>query len=220
MVNQSESQSGRRRNDMIDKFLFGTSNPEKIARIRALLRDLSVQVVAPKEIGLHLEVEEDGATPYENAAKKATAFLRAGGLPTLSMDGGLYIDCLPPELQPGINVRRQVGPNASDDELFLHYQKLLRDHGGESRGRWVVAAVFALPDGRMETREFVDETHFTCMASPVRKTGAPLSSLQIDLDLGKYRSEISDDERASLDARLDAELATFLRSAILDRWAI
>ena len=200
---------------MIDRFLFGTSNPEKIARIRALVRDLPVTVVTPSELGISLDVEEDGTTPCENAVKKASSYLKAGGLPTLSMDGGLYIDSLPSHLQPGIHVRAQAGPHASDDDIFCYYQEVMRRHGGQSTGRWVVAAAFAQPGGRLTTREFIDETLFTCVPSPVRKPAAPLSSLQIDLDLKKYRSEISDDERTGLDARLDAELVAFLRSVII-----
>ena len=201
---------------MINRFLFGTGNPEKTARIKALVRDLPVTVVTPAELGISLDVEEDGTTPCENAVKKALSYLKAGGLPTLSMDGGLYIDSLPPHLQPGIHVRAQAGAHATDDDIFHYYREVLRRHGEQSTGRWVVAAAFAQPGGRLTTREFIDETLFTCVPSPIRKPAAPLSSLQIDLDLGKYRSEISDDERATLDARFDAELAEFLRIVLMD----
>lgn len=199
---------------MIDRFMFGTGNPEKVARIRSLVRDLPVAVVTPADAGLTIDVAEDGANPLENATEKATTYLAACGLPTLSLDGGLYIDSLPPALQPGIHVRRQAGPRASDDDLLAYYQNLIRENGGESKGRWVVAAVFALPGGVCLSQEFVDETTFTCVASPVRKPGAPLSSLQVDLDLGKYRSEITADEHAALDAKFDAELSGFLRSVL------
>jgi XTP/dITP diphosphohydrolase len=75
--------------------LFGSTNPGKIRELRRLVAGLPIRVIAPEDLGRELpEVEEDGATFDENAAKKAAAFARATGLHALADDSGLCVDAL------------------------------------------------------------------------------------------------------------------------------
>ena len=71
-------------------------------------------MTTPREAGIHLEVEEDGATLRENAAKKAVAFSEASGLAAMADDSGLFIDHLNGD--PGVHSARYAGPNASDQD--------------------------------------------------------------------------------------------------------
>ncbi len=52
--------------------LIATNNKGKLAEFHELLDDMGIQLVTPSQIGLDLDVVEDGATYAENAAKKAT----------------------------------------------------------------------------------------------------------------------------------------------------
>ncbi len=75
--------------------LFGTTNPGKLRELRRLVADLPVLVVSPEDLGRALpEVEEDGRTFDENAAKKASAWARFAGLHALADDSGLCVDAL------------------------------------------------------------------------------------------------------------------------------
>jgi len=59
------------------KLLIATNNPGKIREIQDLLQGGDFELVTPGQIGIKLEVMEDGATYEENAAAKGTAFARA-----------------------------------------------------------------------------------------------------------------------------------------------
>jgi len=76
------------------KLLIATNNKGKLTEIRAILRDLEVELLSPANLGLELDVEEDGQTYAENAAKKALAFSQASGLLSLADDSGLEVDAL------------------------------------------------------------------------------------------------------------------------------
>jgi XTP/dITP diphosphohydrolase len=77
------------------ELFFGTTNAAKLKELRRLVAGLPVRVVAPAELGAPLpEVEEDGATFAENAAKKASAYARLAGTFALADDSGLAVDAL------------------------------------------------------------------------------------------------------------------------------
>jgi XTP/dITP diphosphohydrolase len=74
---------------------FGTTNPGKLRELRRLVGGLPIRVVSPEDLGRPLpEVEEDGRTFAENAAKKAAAFARLAGMHALADDSGLCVDAL------------------------------------------------------------------------------------------------------------------------------
>lgn len=74
---------------------MATNNPGKIAELRSLLADIQgLKLVLPADLGLRLDVREDGSSYAENAAKKAFAFARASGQVALADDSGLELDAL------------------------------------------------------------------------------------------------------------------------------
>jgi XTP/dITP diphosphohydrolase len=88
--------------------LIATNNKGKLKEIRAILGGLDIQLLSPTDLGLELEVEEDGQTYAENAIKKAQAFSQASGLPSLADDSGLEVDALGGK--PGLHSNR-FGPH-------------------------------------------------------------------------------------------------------------
>ncbi len=74
---------------------FGTTNPGKLRELRRLVAGLPIRVVSPHDLGRPMpEVDEDGRTFGENAAKKASAFARFAGMHALADDSGLCVDAL------------------------------------------------------------------------------------------------------------------------------
>ncbi len=74
---------------------FGTTNPGKLRELRRLVAGLPIRVVSPHDLGRPMpEVDEDGRTFAENAAKKASAFARFAGIHALADDSGLCVDAL------------------------------------------------------------------------------------------------------------------------------
>ncbi len=191
--------------------LFGTSSQSKIDHVRSLMADLPAQIVSPTELGISLEVEEDGLSPEANARKKAVAFCAAASMPTFAIDAGLEIDGFLPEQQPGVFVRRvhQHRGYVPDQELIDHYVERLSDVGGQSSGRWQVAIALAMPQGLVEHRRYAIEALFTSTPSAVRIDGAPISSLMMDAGSQIYYSEMAYAERPDSIQLKQALLALF-----------
>ena len=95
------------------KILVGTQNPGKQVEMVAILAELGLDLVLPQDIGLALDVVENGQTYAQNAELKARAFCAASGLPCLADDSGLEVDAL--DGAPGLySARYSPAPGASD----------------------------------------------------------------------------------------------------------
>ncbi|MGI6175346.1 MAG: XTP/dITP diphosphatase [Christensenellales bacterium] len=110
------------------KLLIASNNQGKIAEIKEILGDLFDAVHSLKEMGIHHDVQEDGATFLENAVKKAEAFVQYGDMYVLADDSGLCVDAL--KGAPGVFSARFSGPNATDAQnnvLLLERMKGIPD---------------------------------------------------------------------------------------------
>lgn len=136
---------------MKPKLLIATNNNGKLKEIRAILGDLDLELVSPADLGLELEVEEDGQTYAENAAKKALAFSRVSGLTSLADDSGLEVDALGG--RPGLHSNR-FGPQPSTEASRRAY--LLGKLNGEPRpwaARFRATVAIASPEGGVQLVE-------------------------------------------------------------------
>ncbi len=125
------------------KILIGTNNAHKAQEIRDMLPEF--EIVRPKDIGLDLDVDENGKTFEENAMIKAKAFAEASGMITLADDSGLEVDCLHGE--PGIYSARYCPKPGADDADRRHYlleniQKCGAARPWTARFRCEIAVVF------------------------------------------------------------------------------
>ncbi len=136
------------------KILVATTNKGKIEEIAHILSGLPVTIVTPRDIGLNLDVEENGSTFAENAAIKARAWSAASNLPTLADDSGLCVDALGGS--PGVYSARFAGIGASDAQ---NTSLLLKKMKGipERTARFVCAVALALPTGEVVSAEGIYE---------------------------------------------------------------
>lgn len=104
--------------------LVASTNRGKLRELKALLEGLAVHLIAPDELGLQLEVVEDGNTYAENAARKALAYAKVSGVLTLADDSGLEVAALGG--LPGLHSARfSPKPHATDaDRRALLLEKL------------------------------------------------------------------------------------------------
>jgi XTP/dITP diphosphohydrolase len=99
----------------IPSLLLATNNHGKILEIRSILQPLAVLLMQPSDLGIEIQVLEDGTTYAENAIKKARAFAQASNLVTLADDSGLEVDAL--QGAPGLYSARYVTqPHATDKD--------------------------------------------------------------------------------------------------------
>ena len=132
----------------MNKLLIATNNQGKIEELRELLDDMRIKLVTPAQIGLDLDVHEDGNTYAENAAKKAAAFARASGLIALADDSGLEVDAL--DGQPGLYSARYGsagGEKLSDAGRRQYLLRQLNDKPRPWTARFHATIALAIPEG-------------------------------------------------------------------------
>ncbi len=186
---------------MKKQILLGTANPAKVHIVRAALESLPVEILTPADLSIQVDVQEDGQSTAENAERKAKAYFARANMPTLAIDGGLYIDGLPEEEQPGAFVRRIPGrgQQATDAQVLDHYARELAKIGGQAIGTWQGSIVLVVSDEQSYAATFTYRTVLTSKRRGSPSPGAPLDALTIDPSTGRYFSEIAWQERPDVE---------------------
>ncbi len=132
------------------KIIFATGNEGKMKEIRMILSDLGYEICSMKEIGLDMEIEENGTTFEENAIIKARAISERTGEIVLADDSGLEVDYLNGE--PGIYSARFLGEDTPYDVKNRYIIDQLADAKGDERSaRFVCAIACVFPNGDVKT---------------------------------------------------------------------
>ena len=126
-------------------FVLASSNPGKLAELRARLEPAGLHVVAQDAFGVE-PPEETGLTFVENALIKARAACAATGLPALADDSGIVVDAL--EGAPGVRSARYAGPGASDADNVARLLEALRGVVPAERGAAFVCTIACLRHAR------------------------------------------------------------------------
>lgn len=130
--------------------LIASTNPGKLLEIQEILLDFPypVQLLLPKDLGLTLDVVENGHTYAENASLKAIAYAEASNLPVLADDSGLEVLAL--NGAPGLYSARYAPQPGATDADRRHY--LLQNLRGQPRpwpARFVCAVAICQPGGEL-----------------------------------------------------------------------
>ncbi len=200
----------------MNNLLIATNNQGKVDELYDLLQDMDIELVTPAQIGLDLDVIEDGRTYAENAVKKAVAFANASRLISLADDSGLEVDAL--DGAPGLYSARY----GSSHSLPLNSENLGGTRGGRlsdaARRRYLLGKLegkphpwtarfhatiaVAVPNGAIQLAEGI------CPGEIIpeeRGTGGfgydPIFLLP---ELGKTMAELSMDEKNRLSHRARA----------------
>ena len=120
-------------------FAAATNNAKKLKEIKRILNALGHDAKTLKELGIEIEIEENGTTFAENAVIKAKAIADICKMPTISDDSGLEVDFL--NGAPGVYTARYAGENATDDENIDKLLDALKDVPQEDRGAAFVSSV-------------------------------------------------------------------------------
>lgn len=132
----------------MQKILLATNNPGKVLEIKSLLADLHITVLTPVDLGLVLDVPEDGENYADNASKKAAAFALASGLTALGDDSGLEVDALGG--LPGLHSHRfSPDPDAGDADRRKYLLKRLSGKPQPWTARFRATVAVALPAGKV-----------------------------------------------------------------------
>lgn len=136
------------------EIMCATSNKGKAAEIAAVLASDGYSVLTLEEVGIDMNVTEDGETFEENAVKKAVEIMRLCGKPVLADDSGLEVDAL--DGGPGVYSARFLGESTPYSEKNRRMLEMIK--GTADRGaRFVCVIAVAFPDGRVLTAKGVLE---------------------------------------------------------------
>lgn len=128
---------------MIARLVVASKNPDKIAEIEDVLREVGLAGEIVRGLDWP-DVEETGDTLEDNALLKARAVAEAVGLPALADDTGLEVDSLGGF--PGVRTARFAGPGASYlDNVELLLETL--DGVADRRAQFRTAVALVMPDG-------------------------------------------------------------------------
>lgn len=115
------------------RLVIASNNEGKIKEIKRVLASLPVEVLSLKDMGLNIEVEEDGLTFEDNAKKKSVEIYKElirrneSNFIVMSDDSGLEVDYLKGE--PGVFSARYAGEHGNDKK---NNEKLLLNLAGVS----------------------------------------------------------------------------------------
>jgi XTP/dITP diphosphohydrolase len=182
----------------VQKLLIATGNRGKLKEFQSLLTGLEVELVMPKDLGLELEVIEDGLTYAENAAKKARAYSQASGLLSLADDSGLEVEVL--DGAPGLHSARYLPlPNATDADRRAYLLKNLAGKPQPWRAHFHATLAIGLPDGQVL---FADGNCYGEMIAEERgENGFGYDPVFFIPEMGKTMAELSMDEKNRLSHR-------------------
>ena len=82
------------------KVVLASKNRHKLEEISAITQRYGFELILQSELGVDIDVEENGSTFEDNSYIKAEAVMRATGMAALADDSGLCVDALNGE--PGI----------------------------------------------------------------------------------------------------------------------
>ncbi len=173
--------------------VLATGNTHKRDEIRQILADIHVEILSLADLGVAIDVIEDGESYAENALIKARAAHRATGMAAIADDSGIEVDALGGV--PGIRSARFAGHNSTDEENNLLLLSRMKDlPEGEREARFVCAAVLLIPDEREGGEEIIctGEWHGTIGFKPKGRHGFGYDPLFVIPEEGATAAELGE----------------------------
>ena len=184
------------------KVVLASKNKHKLEEIRKITDKFDMELILQSELGVDLDVEENGTTFEENSFIKAEAVMKATGLPALADDSGIAVDALNGE--PGIYSARYGFDPALDDwgrlELLLKNTEHVPDD--QRQAKFVCVITMVTPDGK--TIQARGEIHGQLLREARGENGFGYDPIFFYPPLGKTTAELSPEEKNSVSHRANA----------------
>ena len=124
------------------ELIVASTNQGKIKEIRAMLKDIDIEVLAMNDVlDDDIEIEENGTTFKENALIKASTIAKIVNKPVVADDSGLEVDAL--DKQPGIYSARFLGADTSYEIKNQYIIDAVKDK--DCKARFVCAMALVIP---------------------------------------------------------------------------
>ena len=175
------------------EIIIASGNKGKIKEAQEILNEYNI--VSIKDVGLDIDVEEDGKTFEENAIKKAETIAKElKGKFCIADDSGIEIEYL--DGFPGVRTKRWH--NGTDRERNLSLLEKLDGIPKEKRKIKFVTAIAASDGKNTICEKGIIEGYVT--EKPRGDNGFGFDEI-FELENGKTLAEISDEEKNKISAR-------------------
>ena len=181
------------------KVVLASKNAHKLREISRITEKFGIELILQSQLGLDMDVEENGTTFEENSYIKAEAVMKASGLPALADDSGIAVDAL--NGAPGIYSARYGFDDSLDDwgrlELLLKNTENVPD--GSRQAQFVCVITMVTPDGQVIQAR--GEAHGELLRAPIGEGGFGYDPIFYYPPLGKAFAELSADEKNQVSHR-------------------
>ena len=184
------------------KVVLASKNPHKLVEISKITEKFGFELVLQSQLGVDIDVEENGTTFEENSFIKADAVMKATGLPALADDSGIAVDALNGE--PGIYSARYGFDPSLDDrgrlELLLKNTEKVPD--GQRQAQFVCVITMVTPEGqKIQAR---GEIHGELTREPRGENGFGYDPIFYYPPAGMTTAEMPSEEKNKVSHRANA----------------
>lgn len=184
------------------RVVLASKNRHKLEEISKITEKFDMELVLQSELGVDIDVEENGTTFEENSLIKAKAVMEATGLPALADDSGIAVDALNGE--PGIYSARYGFDESLDDwgrlELLLKNTEHVPD--GQRQAQFVCVITMITPEGKIIQAR--GEIHGQLLREPRGENGFGYDPIFYYPPLGKSTAELAPEEKNQVSHRANA----------------
>jgi XTP/dITP diphosphohydrolase len=177
----------------MNKLLIATFNSGKMEDYKSFMKDLDLELLTLKDLGITEDFEEIYATFEENARGKAEFYSTLSGLPTLADDSGVEIPFY--NMEPGVHTKRWDGVGKNDEHYLNFIREKIKAIPQDQRvGQ--LRAVLALSIGdKTHMSEGIIKGNLTDKVYSQSDTqGYPWDRVFIIPELNKYYEELTEEE--------------------------
>ena len=184
------------------KVVLASKNKHKLVEISKITEKFDMELVLQSEMGVDIDVEENGTTFEENSYIKAKAVMEATGLPALADDSGIAVDALNGE--PGIYSARYGFDDSLDDwgrlQLLLRNMEAVPDD--KRQAKFVCVITMVTPDGK--TIQARGEIHGQLLREPRGENGFGYDPIFYYPPAGMTTAEMPSAEKNQVSHRANA----------------
>lgn len=180
------------------EIIVASNNRGKIREIEDILKEY--KVMSMKDIGINIEIEEDGATFEENALIKARTIAKMTGKLCIADDSGLCMEAF--DGFPGIKTARFLGKNATQEERNKYIVEKIQGLPREKRkAKFVCTIALVIPE--KEEKTFTGELD-GYIATEIKVEGGFGMDPIFELEDGKTLAEIGTEAKDKISHRYKA----------------
>lgn len=178
------------------KIVAATNNENKVREIKRIFSPLGFEVIAQRDAGIEIDVEETGNTFAKNALLKARAVAMLCDDYVLADDSGLCVEAL--DGRPGVHSARYAGEGASDADKIKKLLGELVDRKNR-RAKFITNIAFVFPDGKEIITQ--GEVEGRIINEPKGENGFGYDPVFFCDEIGKTFAEADEDEKNSVSHR-------------------